>query len=299
VRSTHAVVQATISLGAVNRPPWHRATAALMLIAVVTLGTGCSATRTVTTTASTQKGTQNKQAPTAIAHHVAAHLNNPAQQPEAKATISCGEAKIGHACASGTVAPSNPNQSRQRNCDTNIVANSATSCSFAENTFYEYYESPQNAASGQTIRVHSPTTGSDYSVFCGLREGLIACTGVPLSTGIYVSFPSAAVVVYTQSQASAYANSRDVGHPGPATPSPTSRNESRPEVERPPEAENNGEEEGPGSYSHAEDSTFCSSHECIPNFPNGHGTVVECSDSTWSHSGGVSGACSDHGGEKE
>jgi hypothetical protein len=58
-----------------------------------------------------------------------------------------------------------------------------------------------------------------------------------------------------------------------------------------------GEKEGPGSTSHAEDAQFCSSHTCITNFPNGSGTVVECNDREWSHSGGISGACSHHGGE--
>ena len=58
-----------------------------------------------------------------------------------------------------------------------------------------------------------------------------------------------------------------------------------------------GQKEGPGSASHAEDAQFCSRHTCIPNFPNGSGTVVECNDGEWSHSGGLSGACSHHGGE--
>jgi hypothetical protein len=58
-----------------------------------------------------------------------------------------------------------------------------------------------------------------------------------------------------------------------------------------------GEKEGPGSTSHAEDAQFCSTHTCIANFPNGNGAVVECNDGEWSHSGGLSGACSDHGGE--
>lgn len=42
---------------------------------------------------------------------------------------------------------------------------------------------------------------------------------------------------------------------------------------------------------------FCSAHTCIPNFPNGAGYIVQCADGEWSHSGGLSGACSDHGGE--
>jgi hypothetical protein len=55
--------------------------------------------------------------------------------------------------------------------------------------------------------------------------------------------------------------------------------------------------EGPGSYDHSTDAGFCSSHACIANFPNGQGYIVQCADGEWSHSGGLSGACSDHGGE--
>ena len=56
--------------------------------------------------------------------------------------------------------------------------------------------------------------------------------------------------------------------------------------------------EGPGSSSHATDVEFCTSHACIPNFPNGNGYIVQCADGEWSHSGGLSGACSYHGGEQ-
>jgi hypothetical protein len=42
---------------------------------------------------------------------------------------------------------------------------------------------------------------------------------------------------------------------------------------------------------------FCSSHACIDNFDNGSGYIVQCNDGMWSHSGGLSGACSYHGGE--
>jgi hypothetical protein len=44
---------------------------------------------------------------------------------------------------------------------------------------------------------------------------------------------------------------------------------------------------------------FCDTHTCIPNFPNGNGYIVQCSDGEWSHSGGLSGACSWHGGETD
>jgi hypothetical protein len=42
---------------------------------------------------------------------------------------------------------------------------------------------------------------------------------------------------------------------------------------------------------------FCASHACIDNFDNGSGYIVQCNDGMWSHSGGLQGACSYHGGE--
>jgi hypothetical protein len=41
---------------------------------------------------------------------------------------------------------------------------------------------------------------------------------------------------------------------------------------------------------------FCDSHACIPSFYEGHGSIVQCADGMWSHSGGIQGACSYHGG---
>ena len=43
---------------------------------------------------------------------------------------------------------------------------------------------------------------------------------------------------------------------------------------------------------------FCGSHDCVGDFNNGSGYIVQCNDGTWSHSGGLSGACSSHGGER-
>jgi hypothetical protein len=83
-----------------------------------------------------------------------------------------------------------------------------------------------------------------------------------------------------------------------ANPESSPEPENKPEPESPePEKKSEGKKEEPGSLSHAEDAQFCSEHECIANFENGHGEVVECSDGEWSHSGSISGACSDHGGE--
>src|SRR4051794_29487244 len=43
---------------------------------------------------------------------------------------------------------------------------------------------------------------------------------------------------------------------------------------------------------------FCASHECISSFDSGRGSIVQCMDGMWSHSGGLPGACSYHGGER-
>ena len=50
-------------------------------------------------------------------------------------------------------------------------------------------------------------------------------------------------------------------------------------------------------YATNSNARFCLTHTCIANFGSGHGSIVECSDGTWSHSGGTQGACSYHGGE--
>jgi hypothetical protein len=42
---------------------------------------------------------------------------------------------------------------------------------------------------------------------------------------------------------------------------------------------------------------FCASHRCIDSFDDGRGYIVRCADGMWSHSGGLPGACSWHGGE--
>lgn len=43
--------------------------------------------------------------------------------------------------------------------------------------------------------------------------------------------------------------------------------------------------------------TFCDTHTCDGNFDQGRGYIVQCADGTYSHSGGIQGACSYHGGE--
>jgi hypothetical protein len=214
-------------------------------------------------------------------------LNNPAQAADPNTQVACDEAAMGHACHAATATPSDPNESPQRNCDTNIVANAATSCGLAENAFYEYYESSQGSA--EAITVHSPATQRDYELFCNRERELIGCVSSPLSEGIYVSFDAHAIDAYTARQAEAYAKSRDVGDPGV----PAARR-----VKEPPEGseEPEAEEEEPNERS--DDRSFCSTHECVGEYETEPGTVVECADGSFSHAGGISGACSHHGGER-
>lgn len=43
---------------------------------------------------------------------------------------------------------------------------------------------------------------------------------------------------------------------------------------------------------------FCTTHQCIASFDEGHGTILQCADGEWSHSGGQPGVCSRHGGPR-
>jgi hypothetical protein len=52
----------------------------------------------------------------------------------------------------------------------------------------------------------------------------------------------------------------------------------------------------PGTRLYEAPTDFCDYHDCIPNFENGTGYPVQCTDGSWSQSGGRPGACSWHGG---
>lgn len=153
-------------------------------------------------------------------------------------------------------------------CDANISAKApATSCPFAENVFYEYWKSGQ----ASSITAYSPTVGSTLDLQCS--SGLqVVCT---TSSGAAAAFSKNSVAAYSQTQGDQYAATHDVG---PGSPPPTGSG---------------------GSPSSPTSSTgFCSTHQCIPNFPNGTGSIVQCADGEYSHSGGRPGACSQHGGER-
>ena len=51
-----------------------------------------------------------------------------------------------------------------------------------------------------------------------------------------------------------------------------------------------------GSFISNPPADFCRYFNCIANFWNGRGYVMQCRDSTFSKSGGIQGSCSSHGG---
>ena len=61
-------------------------------------------------------------------------------------------------------------------------------------------------------------------------------------------------------------------------------------------AQDDGTSTAPTTPSTTSDDGFCATHVCIPNYDNGTGSTVQCSDGSYSHSGGRQGSCSHHGG---
>src|ERR1700733_6735271 len=146
-----------------------------------------------------------------------------------------------------------------------ITVNQHTSCAFAQAVVKNYDAKPST-----TFRARSPVTGLTYTMHCEQAQGVVACDDNSTST---LAFNG---------------------------PPPASSEQSAPSSEPATETTQTAESvEGPGSLSHATRAAFCSTHQCIENFPNGSGSIVQCADGKWSHSGGRSGACSDHGGESQ
>ncbi|HEY4277710.1 MAG TPA: DUF4352 domain-containing protein [Conexibacter sp.] len=89
-------------------------------------------------------------------------------------------------------------------CDSNIsVDPRSTTCPFANNVFWEYW------TGGQVAPVSAWSSALQRYVDVTCQSGTrVVCSGVE---GSRVSFPEAAVEAYSQSQATAYASSHEVG----------------------------------------------------------------------------------------
>ncbi|MGO9663151.1 MAG: hypothetical protein ACLP66_07575 [Polyangia bacterium] len=96
-------------------------------------------------------------------------------------------------------------------CD-NISASAGTSCTFASNTFYEYWQaSGGDPTLSETINVWSADDQTYYTLGCNPTDGVIDCTD---ANGEDVRFSQDAIDGYSSSQASTYAASADLGPNG-------------------------------------------------------------------------------------
>lgn len=162
-------------------------------------------------------------------------------------------------------------------CDPNIRVKAATTtCPFAENVFYEYFQDTAGYVSATTVRAWSPAARRFFSVACAGREPIVCAAG----DGAEVRFSAEAMAAYDDSQAVRYASTHDTGDPVTETGSEGSGSDGSDDFDAGSDAA----------------SDFCSAHDCIPNFDEGTGSTVQCADGTWSHSGGRPGVCSWHGG---
>jgi hypothetical protein len=174
------------------------------------------------------------------------------------------------------VAPAKPISAFKR-CDTNITAKKhTTTCGFAENVFYEYWQ----AGGARSIRAYSPATGKSYRLSCEQAGSGVTCSA---GDGAIAKFSIASIDQYTSAQARAFADSHNVGTTSTSTPTTAAPQAADPAPVDPPAASDVSPD-------------FCSTHDCIPNYPNGNGSTVQCSDGSYSQSGGIQGACSHHGG---
>jgi len=175
----------------------------------------------------------------------------------------------------------------------------------------------------------NPNNTLSYAIACIPTGSYVSCTG---GNGALVRFPSPnpcqfdhSASSYCATRANPYCQMGQCSYPAPASKvcppgwsyqppqttsevyqygtcqqslSSTATVSTAPAT--PAQSSQTGVAEGPGSYSHTGDAQFCSTggHVCIPSFSAGSGYVVQCRDGEWSHSGGTSGACSDHGGEE-
>jgi hypothetical protein len=154
-------------------------------------------------------------------------------------------------------------------CDSNIEAKAATTtCPFAENVFWTYWSSDEAGS----LQVWSPAVQATFATTCDSDGVRVTCT---TSDDGVVKFSQAAVDHYSQSQADTYASGHDLG-PDPDSGLASSGTS--------------------GSAQPYEPGTGSVPGENIPNYDNGRGYRVQCADGMYSHSGGIQGACSHHGG---
>ena len=169
-------------------------------------------------------------------------------------------------------------------CDANIrVRTATTTCPFAQNVFLAYWTSQHY---DDQLSAYSPAAGRQFDLDCTSGQTVVCTSG----DGSEVSFPESAVDAYSLAQAKRYVSTHDVGDnifPWHQADAGGSSDEASPPSYSAPDA---------SATPSAPDTSSTPPGENIPNYDNGNGYRVQCADGTYSHSGGIQGACSHHGG---
>jgi hypothetical protein len=103
-------------------------------------------------------------------------------------------------------AQSTPESAGYADCDANIQAKTdTTTCPFAENVYWTYWTSGESSS---PLQVWSPAAHASFATTCESDRARISCT---TSDNAAVTFSQAAVDLYSEAQADAYASSHDLG----------------------------------------------------------------------------------------
>ncbi len=183
------------------------------VVLVVAAGTGVFV-------AAAALGNQNVHSPTSSAAYQSTTTSTNSTTVAETQTVTSTPATTAAAIATtatSTTVPSTPTASVPRSsagslrpCDQNISASADTSCDFASNTFYEYWQATSGDPSPgqQSVAVWSPATRQTYTQTCTNDGSEVDCTH---DNGDDVRFSSASVSAYTQPEANTYAASGNLG----------------------------------------------------------------------------------------
>src|SRR3954447_7356601 len=132
--------------------------------------------------------------------------------PTSIATSTSTPAPTRHRASATRTATPKPRRARTATvytaCDTNIRVKAATTtCPFADNVFYEYFQETYGYPSDVTIRAYSPAASRKIRLRCS-GQASILCRA---DDGSVVRFPASAIAAYDDKQAARYASTHDIG----------------------------------------------------------------------------------------
>jgi hypothetical protein len=197
--------------------------------------------------------------------------SSPTNTGSESSTSTRAEARHGQTIEAPWVNRREPAEaSTSKSCGRQVRAGAQASCPFAEKVYAAFVKQEQSHGFPPAqVAAHSAVDSREYRLQC---VQIAERTLVECATGnAVIYFPLPGKEPFKQQ-------------------SPRQASESN----------EGGQKEGedrPGSNSHAGDTRFCEEHRCIAYFTTENGTVIECSDGTYSHGGGIRGACSDNGGD--